>query len=129
MDNQNQPFKIVEQGFYVTLGAISVATETLQNEQKRSQLVSELSEELNQRAQEWEKKGETTATEARRFVEELINQGEQSATQQPSSTETPTASQSQQETEPDRDDFPSRLQSLTDEVATLREEMTQFRQK
>ena len=129
MDNQNQPFKIVEQGFYVTLGAISVATETIQNEQKRSQLVSELSEELNQRTQEWEKKGETTATEARRFVEELINQGEQSATQQPSSTETPTASQSQQETEPERDDFPSRLQALTDEVATLREEMTQFRQK
>lgn len=129
MDNQNQALKIVEQGFHVTLGAISVATETLQNEQKRSQLVSELSEELNQRAQEWEKKGETTATEARRFVEELINQGEQSATQQPSSRSTTTTSESQQENEPSRDDFPSRLQSLTDEVANLREEMTQFRQQ
>lgn len=134
MDNQNQVFKVVEQGFHVTLGAISVATETLQNEQKRMELVSELSEELNQRAQEWEEKGEATATEARRFLEGLINQGEQSTSS--SSSSSPSSStgsevssnlSSSTETEPARDDFPSRLQALTDEVSTLREEIAQFR--
>mgnify|MGYP006275760599 CR=1 FL=1 len=127
-NNQNQVFKVVEQGFHVTLGAISVATETLQNEQKRMQLVSELSEELNQRAQEWEEKGEETASQARRFLENFVNQGGTtsqspgSQTSQPSSTaSTSTAA------EPARDDFPGRLQALTDEVTSLREEMAQFR--
>ncbi len=131
MDNQNQIFKVVEQGFHVTLGAISVATETLQNEQKRSQLVLELNEQFNQRAQEWEEKGEATATEARQFIEKLVNQdSSQTKTTQPSNTvggETANGNQSSKTTEPAADDFPGRLQSLTDEVRTLREEMAQFR--
>lgn len=131
MDNQNQVLKIVEQGFHVTLGAISVATETLQNEQKRQQLVSDLREELNQRTQEWEEKGEATATEARRFLEEFMNQNsEETYSSQSSSsrrTQPTNSSQSGESTEPARDDFPSRLQALTDEVTTLREEMAQFR--
>lgn len=129
MDNQNQVLKIVEQGFHLTLGAISVATETLQNEQKRQQLVSELREELNQRAQEWEEKGEATATEARRFLEELMNQGSQETSSPSSSggTQPANSSQSGESTEPARNDFPSRLQALTDEVSNLREEMAQFR--
>lgn len=131
MDNQNQVLKIVEQSFHVSLGAISVATETLQNEQKRQQLVSELSEQLNQRAQEWEEKGEATASEARRFLDELMNQGSQETSSSPQSSPTGNEpadrGQSTQPTEPARDDFPSRLQALTDEVATLREEMAQFR--
>ncbi|MFP4133280.1 MAG: hypothetical protein ACLFQP_08010 [Halothece sp.] len=126
MDNQNQVLKIVEQGFHVTLGAISVATETLQNEQQRSRLVADLQEELNQRAQEWEQKGETTAREAREFVEQFITQGGDTSSQgettstRSNSSATPTSSTS--------NDVPSRLQDLTNEVATLREEMTQFRQ-
>lgn len=124
MDNQNQVFKVVEQGFHVTLGAISVATETLQNEQKRTQLVSELSNELSQRAQEWEEKGETTATEARRFIEQMINQGEEASTP---SGNGEVSTPSSAETEPSRDDYPSRLQALTDEITTLREEMAKFR--
>lgn len=131
MDNQNQVFKVVEQGFHITLGAVSVATETLQNEQKRAQLVSEISEQLNQRAQEWEEKGEATATEARQFIEQFINQGaEQTTSSQPSSSgssETVNVSQSGEDAEPAADDFPGRLQALTDEVRTLREEMAQFR--
>lgn len=129
MDNQNQVLKIVEQSFHISLGAISVATETLQNEQKRAQLVSEISEELNQRAQEWEEKGEATATEARRFIEELINQDSsgESAGSSDSARETGSASSSE-ETAPSPTDFPSRLQSLTDEVTTLREEIAKFRQ-
>ena len=124
--NQNQVLKVVEQGFHVTLGAISVATETLQNEQKRMELVSELSQELNQRAQEWEEKGEATATEARRFIENLVNQGSQTSSQSASNQSTP-AETSSPAPEPARDDFPARLQALTDEVTTLREEMAQFR--
>jgi len=131
MDNQNQVLKIVEQSFHVSLGAISVATETLQNEQKRQQLVSELSEQLNQRAQEWEEKGEATASEARRFLDELMNQGSQETSSSPQSSPTGTEpadrSQSTQQTEPAGNDVPSRLQALTDEVAMLREEMAQFR--
>jgi len=126
MDNQNQVFKVVEQGFHVTLGAISVATETLQNEQKRSQLISELSEQLNQRTQEWEEKGEATATEARQFLEQLVNQGSEQ-TSSSGGSQTARSSQPEQEAEPAADDFPSRLQALTDEVRTLREEMAQFR--
>ncbi|NBD15793.1 MAG: hypothetical protein GVY04_06480 [Cyanobacteria bacterium] len=128
-NNQNQVLKVVEQGFHITLGAISVATETLQNEQKRMQLVSELSQELNQRAQEWEEKGETTATEARHFIENLVNQGAQQDTSSSSSrtTQATSASNGTTPAEPARDDFPARLQALTDEVTTLREEMAQFR--
>jgi len=128
-NNQNQVLKVVEQGFHITLGAISVATETLQNEQKRMQLVSELSQELNQRAQEWEEKGETTATEARHFIENLVNQGAQQDTSSSSgrTTQATSASNVTTSAEPARDDFPARLQALTDEVTTLREEMAQFR--
>ena len=128
-NNQNQVLKVVEQGFHITLGAISVATETLQNEQKRMQLVSEISQELNQRAQEWEEKGETTATEARHFIENLVNQGAQQDTSSSSGRTSPATSTSNGTTsaEPARDDFPARLQALTDEVTTLREEMAQFR--
>lgn len=126
MDNQNQVLKIVEQGFHVTLGAISVATETLQNEQQRSRLVADLQEELNQRAQEWEQKGENTAKEAREFVEQFINQGGDTSSQEES---TPTSGNSSAtQTTSTSNDVPSRLQDLTNEVATLREEMTQFRQ-
>jgi len=130
-NNQNQVLKVVEQGFHITLGAISVATETLQNEQKRMQLVSELNQELNQRAQEWEEKGEATAAEARHFIENLVNQGAQQGTSSPSASgrTSPATSASNGTTsaEPARDDFPARLQALTDEVTTLREEMAQFR--
>ncbi|MDR9402854.1 MAG: hypothetical protein RI580_05380 [Halothece sp. Uz-M2-17] len=125
--NQNQVLKVVEQGFHVTLGAISVATETLQNEQKRMELVSELSQELNQRAQEWEEKGEATATEARRFIENLVNQGSETSSQSASTNQSTPAETSSPAPEPARDDFPARLQALTDEVTTLREEMAQFR--
>lgn len=126
MDNQNQVLKIVEQGFHVTLGAISVATETLQNEQQRSRLVADIQEELNQRAQEWEQKGEVTAREARQFVEQFITQSGDTSSQSetPSSSDNSSATQ----TTPTGNDVPSRLQDLTNEVATLREEMTQFRQ-
>ena len=129
-NNQNQVLKVVEQGFHVTLGAISVATETLQNEQKRMQLISELTQEWNQRAQEWEEKGEATATEARRFIENFVSQsGEQNASSPSSSTPSgsTTSGTANQPSEPARDDFPARLQALTDEVTTLREEMAQFR--
>ncbi len=126
MDNQNQVLKIVEQGFHVTLGAISVATETLQNEQQRSRLVGEIQEELSQRAQEWEQKGETTAREARQFVEQFINQGEEASS--PGETTSTSDNSSANQTTSTLNDVPSRLQDLTNEVATLREEMTQFRQ-
>lgn len=127
MDNQNQVLKIVEQGFHMTLGAISVATETLQDEQQRSRLVAEIQEELNQRAQEWEQKGETTAQEAREFVEQFINQGGDTSSQ---GETTPTSSNNSSATQTTStgNDVPSRLQDLTNEVATLREEMTQFRE-
>ncbi|AFZ42389.1 hypothetical protein PCC7418_0147 [Halothece sp. PCC 7418] len=125
--NQNQVLKVVEQGFHVTLGAISVATETLQNEQKRMELVSELSQELNQRAQEWEEKGEATATEARRFIENFINQGSETSSPSASNPESESTPSGTTSPEPARDDFPARLQALTDEVTTLREEMAQFR--
>ncbi|QDZ40088.1 hypothetical protein FRE64_09120 [Euhalothece natronophila Z-M001] len=127
MDNQNQALKIVEQGFHMTLGAISVATETLQDEQQRSRLVAEIQEELNQRAQEWEQKGETTAQEAREFVEQFINQGGDTSSQ---GETTPTSSNNSSATQTTStgNDVPSRLQDLTNEVATLREEMTQFRE-
>ncbi len=126
MDNQNQVLKIVEQGFHVTLGAISVATETLQDEQQRSRLVADLQEELNQRAQEWEQKGETAAREAREFVEQVINQGGDTSSQ--GETTSTSSNSSATQTTSTSNDVPSRLQDLTNEVATLREEMTQFRE-
>lgn len=128
-NNQNQVLKVVEQGFHVTLGAISVATETLQNEQKRMQLISELTQEWNQRAQEWEEKGEATATEARRFIENFVSQdGEPSSTaSSPTQNQGTSNGTPNQASEPARNDFPARLQALTDEVTTLREEMAQFR--
>jgi len=126
MEEQNQVLKIVQQGFHMTLGAISVATETLQDEQKRAQLVSELSEQLNQNAQQWEEKGEETAEQARRFVEEFMNQGSSE-----SSASTPESTSTASETGGivTSKDYPSRLQSLMDEVTTLQQEMSQFRQQ
>jgi hypothetical protein len=65
--NANNIFQFVQQGFRITVGATASLVETLQDPQKRTEAISEMQTEFNQKADEWAQKGEITEQEARRM--------------------------------------------------------------
>ncbi|ERN42547.1 hypothetical protein KR51_00008690 [Rubidibacter lacunae KORDI 51-2] len=119
-------FQLAQRGFRVAVGAVATFSETLQDPQQRSRLLSQLNAELGQRAQEWEGKGEFTEREARRFVENLMQQ--QSGPAAPPTSEgmskgrpVPTPAT------PLAGGLKSELQMMTDEVVALRAELEKLR--
>jgi len=53
MDNNNL-INFVQQGFRTVIGATADAIETIQNTEKRNQVISELTSELQKKSQEWQ---------------------------------------------------------------------------
>ena len=74
MNNNNFLLETAQKGFRITVGAATSLIETVQNPQKRSEAISQIQSELNQKAQEWAQKGEITEQEAQAFVNNLLNQ-------------------------------------------------------
>ena len=72
--NNNSLLQFIQQGFRVTIGATASLVETIQDPQKRTEALSQLQIELEQKTREWAQKGEVTEQEARRIIDNLMNQ-------------------------------------------------------
>lgn len=116
MNNDNIS-QTIQQGFRVAVGAITSLVETAQNPDKRSEVLSELQMELNQKAREWAIKGEITEQEARKIIESLLHQNAK-----PNS-----ASDRPEDTVPETN-INSGLQQLRDELIALRIELAKMRE-
>lgn len=117
MENNNL-LQIAQQGFRVTVGAASSLVETVQNPQKRSELLSQIQADLSQKTQEWAEKGEVTEHEARKFLDDFFNNQGSEVSPKGTQSSSPTS----------RSNTTSDLQRLTDEIISLRKELEQIRQ-
>lgn len=121
--NANTLTYLLQQGFHLTLGAMATLVETLQDPQKRTENLSQISSELNYLAHQWKTKGEITEQEARDFVFNFLNQlRAQAPISSPASTavtSTPTQVAPPQ--------VQLDLQELTDRIAAMRIELERLR--
>jgi polyhydroxyalkanoate synthesis regulator phasin len=117
----------LQTGFRITVGATASLLESLQDDRKREENLETLKLEWTQIADKWAEKGEQTEQEARNFVDAVISQG-QSATSRPP---TDSASSSAPETPATDADtaVQTELQELTEQIATLRKELEQLRER
>ncbi len=114
--------RLLQKGFRVTIGATATLIEVLQDPQRREQNLSKLRLELDQLAQEWAEKGETTEQEARSFVDTFVAQHRATSDRAASETTVTTIATS----------VPSstevlELQELTAQLAAIRAELAQLR--
>lgn len=119
----NNLTNLLQQGFHMTLGATASLVETLQDPQKRTENLSQISSELGNMAHEWVAKGEMTEQEARDFVSNFLNQqrNQRPATQTPNSTVSTTSTQV---APPEVQLY---LQELTAQLAAIRTELEKLR--
>ncbi len=121
--NADNLTNLLQQGFHLTLGATASLVETLQDPQKRTENLSQISSELSHLAHEWAAKGEMTEQEARNFATNFLNQlGNQVPTGSEASGTTSTTT-STEVAPPDV----QLLQELTAEIAAMRAELEQLR--
>ncbi|MBE9117813.1 hypothetical protein IQ249_18090 [Lusitaniella coriacea LEGE 07157] len=114
--NPNNLIEFAHKGFRVTIGAATAFVETLQDPQQRTETLSEMTAELNEKIQAWAAKGELTEQEARRMVEEMLAR-----------QETPTGEKTAPQESPPSSTVNAELQELTARVAALRLELEQLR--
>ena len=123
MNNNNFLLETAQKGFRITVGAATSLIETVQNPQKRSEAISQIQSELNQKAQEWAQKGEITEQEAQAFVNNLLNQKPwekgASGIKNPSNNSSNSSSSNNVNWE---------LQELIEEIVALRTELEAMRQ-
>ncbi|MBD2655242.1 thylakoid-associated protein [Synechocystis sp. FACHB-383] len=120
--NNSTLLDTIQQGFRITVGATATLVETLQDPQKRQGTFQDLQQEWDQRASQWAQKGTTTETEARQYVDQLLDQWRRSMPG-PLAKTTDTASNK-------IIDFATakkELDRLTEEIATLKGELAQDR--
>jgi polyhydroxyalkanoate synthesis regulator phasin len=102
--------------------------ETVQDPQKRAQSLSELTNELSQKAAEWEEKGEVTEQEARRFIDAMLQQrsssGSSSSTRNSTVTE-PIATPTKPTAAPN---VQQEIEALTTQISAIRTELEKLRQ-
>lgn len=111
MEN-NTIFNLIQQGFRTAVGASASVVETLQDSQKRSQILSDLNTEWQQKSQEWEQKGTITEQEARKIIEQFFK-GHSSKSSNPyEDIEVKSV-----------DNQSNGIQELTREIVALREEV------
>lgn len=114
MENNNL-INFVQQGFRTVIGATAEALETIQNSDKRNQVISELSSELEKKSQEWRQKGTLTEEEAKKIIEKIFQGKEYTSDVKNNYTE---------EVEVTTVDNPYKnIQQLTQEIISLREEL------
>ena len=120
--NSNNLFQFLQQGFRMTVGATAILIETLQDPQKRESALSQLQTEFSQRSREWAEKGEITEQEARKMVDEILQQRSNSPPGETSSSTTSAVN-----TTNDPTVVSSQLQELTEEIVSLKKELEQSR--
>lgn len=135
--------KIVQRGYYVTLGATSSLLEVIQDPIKRDENLRMLGRSFDEVTQELAEKGVTTEAEARSFVDNFIAQqvNGSSTIVDPEvtslTTVTTTASTVDDNTSSNvvnkfdktvKASMRDEIQELTQQLASLRSELEQFRQ-
>ncbi|WP_017292402.1 hypothetical protein [Geminocystis herdmanii] len=110
MEN-NTLLNIVQQGFRTALGATAEAIETLQDNQKRSQILSDLNVQWQEKSQTWSEKGTMTEQEAKKIIEQFFK-GYHHKNQSPQNIEITL------ENNPN-----GSINELTNEIIILREEL------
>ena len=121
--NNNSLLQFIQQGFRVTIGATASLVETIQDPQKRTEALSQLQIELEQKTREWAQKGEVTEQEARRIIDNLINQ--RTRGKQPDVTNSPSSSNT---TSP-KNAVQSDLEELTEQIIALRRDLEILRKE
>ncbi|MDJ0689066.1 MAG: hypothetical protein QNJ41_11200 [Xenococcaceae cyanobacterium MO_188.B32] len=123
--NNNSLLQFIQQGFRVTIGATASLVETIQDPQKRTEALSQLQIELEQKTKEWAQKGEVTEQEARRIIDNLINQ--RARGKQPDVTNS--NSQSSSNTTSPKNSVRSDLEELTEQIIALRKDLEILRKE
>jgi polyhydroxyalkanoate synthesis regulator phasin len=119
----NNIIEIAQQTFRIAIGATATLLETIQNSEKRSTVITDMQTELSQKSQQWAQKGEVTEQEARQTLEKLLQKtpwkgnSRNSATNDNNYTDTTVVNSVTK----------SELQSLTEQITALRNELEQLR--
>ncbi|MDJ0631647.1 MAG: hypothetical protein QNJ34_00505 [Xenococcaceae cyanobacterium MO_188.B29] len=122
--SNNNFLQIIQQGFRVTVGATTSLVETIQDPQKRTEALSQIQTELEQKTQEWSQKGEVTEQEARRIIDNLISQrGWQKKTNTANSNNQYSSSSNSSENSVQSD-----LEELTEQIIALRKDLENLQQ-
>ena len=122
--NADNLTNLLQQGFHLTLGATASLVETLQDPQKRTENLSQISSELSHLANEWAAKGEMTEQEARNFATNFLNQLQN---QVPTTSEASGTTVTNTPTDVVPPDMQLDLQELTAEIAAMRAELEELR--
>ena len=122
--NSDNLTQLLQQGFRLTLGATASLIETLQDPQKRFENLTQLRAELEQLATEWVAKGEMTEQDARRFVDDFLQQLSQQSSSTPAAPTSSSATSSTTEVAPP--EVQLELQELTAQIAAIRSELEQL---
>lgn len=122
--NADNLTNLLQQGFHLTLGATASLVETLQDPQKRTENLSQISSELSHLAHEWAAKGEMTEQEARNFANNFLNQLQN---QVPTTSEASGTTVTNTPTEVAPPEVRLDLQELTAEIAAMRAELEKLR--
>ncbi len=118
--NPEELLQTAQKGFHMTLGATATLIESLQDARKREENSAKLRQDWGQLSEELVRKGQQTEQEARIFVDGLINQGNGG-----SKTSSGTASAPDMPTAPP--EVQQDLQTLTEQLSALRQELERLR--
>lgn len=122
--NPDNLTNLLQQGFHLTLGATASLVETLQDPQKRTENLSQISSELSHLANQWAAKGEMTEQEARNFATNFLNQLQNQVT---TTSEASGTTVTNTPTDVAPPDVQLDLQELTAQIAAMRAELEQLR--
>ncbi|MCS6958873.1 MAG: hypothetical protein RMK91_02350 [Pseudanabaenaceae cyanobacterium SKYGB_i_bin29] len=108
--------KLLQRGYYVTLGFTSILLEIAQDATKREERIKDLDRFLD----ELVAKGVSTEAEARSYVDQIMARGTQTSKTEDGTTVTAVATTVADNTEQE-------LRELTEQIAKLRQELEQLR--
>lgn len=117
----------IQTGFRITVGATASLIESLQDDRKREENLETLKLDWTQIADKWAAKGEQTEQEARNFVDAVMSQGQSATNRPPTDSASPTAEANS--TSAADVAVHSELQELTEQIASLRKELEQLRER
>ncbi|URR35976.1 hypothetical protein NBE99_02260 [Thermosynechococcus sp. HN-54] len=80
------PFELAQQLYYTSIGAAAAAIESLQDEAKRQEYLTQLRVDARQLATVCAEKGRLTEAQARELIQAFIAQQQQSSAAPPSAT-------------------------------------------
>ena len=128
--------KLVQRGYYVTLGATSSLIEVIQDPIKREENLKMLGRTFDEITQDLAEKGVTVEAEARSYVDNFIaQQVSGTAPKSPETTDLTTVNTTAQTVDENEEaakrkvsvNMRDEIQELTEQLATLRSELEQLR--